>query len=144
MTLMKFDPRSKSDIIRDPIHGYIRFTLGDGESDAGENDLIDTKWMQRLKRIFQLQTAWLVYPGAVHTRFLHSLGVMHLAGKFAKKLYYHFKEVYPNESIPDVEAVVETCRIAGLLHDIGHGPFGHTLDQVYTYKKFKVTHEDIG
>ncbi|HPN30191.1 MAG TPA: HD domain-containing protein [bacterium] len=140
----KIDPRSKSDIMRDPISGYIRFTIGEKTCETGEIDLIDNRWMQRLKRIFQLQTAWLVYPGAVHTRFLHSMGVMDLAGKFARKLYYHFKEIHPEELIPDIEYVVETCRIAGLLHDIGHGPFGHTLDQAHTYKKFKSTHEDIG
>jgi len=140
----KIDPRGKSDIVRDPISGYIHYTVSDDNSEASERDLIDNRWLQRLKRIFQLQTAWLVYPGAVHTRFLHSLGVMHLAGRFARKLYFHFKEIYPNEPIPDIEYVVETCRLAGLLHDIGHGPFGHTLDQVYTYKRFKKTHEDIG
>jgi len=140
----KIDPRSKSDIVRDPIHGYIHFTLPEENGELSEKDLIDNRWMQRLKRIFQLQTAWLVYPGAVHTRFLHSLGVMHLAGKFAKRLYYHFREIYPEETIPEMEYVVETCRLAGLLHDIGHGPFGHTLDQVHSYKKYKITHEDIG
>jgi len=130
--------------MRDPINGYIRFTVSDKSGEPAEKELLDNRWLQRLKRIFQLQTAWLVYPGAMHTRFLHSVGVMHLAGKFARKLYYHFKEAHPTEPIPDIEYVVETCRIAGLLHDIGHGPFGHTLDQVHSYKKYKVTHEDIG
>jgi len=55
--ISKIDLRSKSDIIRDPIHGYIHFTIAESESEKGEKDLIDSKWMQRLKRIFQLQTA---------------------------------------------------------------------------------------
>jgi len=128
--------------VRDPVHDYIYFT----ESVSGEiaeKGIINSSWIQRLRRIFQLQSSWLVYPGATHTRFQHSLGVMQLAGNLAKNLYDSFKNVFPDEYIPEKNYVEEVFRLAGLLHDIGHGPFGHLLDDVYTYRRFNLTHEDI-
>jgi len=130
--------------IRDVIYDYIYFTRSDDTKVKAEKDIIDSLWVQRLRRIFQLQSSWLIFPNAVHTRFLHSLGAMHLAGEFASKLYPHFKESFPDEYIPEEkEYVVEVFRLAGLLHDIGHSPFGHLIDDIYTYKFFKKTHEDI-
>lgn len=64
--------------IRDSLHGYI-------ELDREETKIIDSPEMQRLRRIRQLGLSSLVYPGATHTRFQHSLGVMHLAGEFAER-----------------------------------------------------------
>lgn len=82
---------------------------------------IDTKAIQRLRYLSQLAGAEYVYPGATHTRFAHSLGVMHLSGIYAEQLY-------------DAPDKVRILRLAGLLHDIGHGPFSHQFDDV-VYKK---------
>lgn len=147
---MILDPRERFDLVKDPVHGYIRFTkkrLNDDEK--VEADLINHPWLQRLRRIRQLQAAWTVYPAADHTRFSHALGTMHLAGRFARSLYepYYNSKVSQDpafkELLPDIESVVETFRIAGLLHDVGHGPFTHLLDDKYLYPKYEITHEDI-
>jgi uncharacterized protein len=100
--------------IRDPVHGDIEL------SDA-EQAVVDTPEMQRLRRVKQLSFCSLVYPGANHTRFEHSLGTMHLAGRIAHRL--------------GIEE--EPIRIAGLVHDAGHFPFSHSLEGV-----FGVSHED--
>ncbi len=143
------NPRKRFDIVKDPVHGYIRFTRHKlrPEEKATEADLINSEWLQRLRRIRQLQTAWYVYPAADHTRFAHALGVMELAGKFARTVYEPFyksvKGKIDNEPLPEIEHVVETFRVAGLLHDIGHGPLTHLLDRKYLKPKFGITHEDI-
>lgn len=143
------NPRRRFDIVKDPVHGYIRFTrelLHDGER-AAEADLINSPWFQRLRHIHQLQTAWYVYPAADHTRFIHGLGAMELAGRFARAVYEPFYKYHGGclngETLPEVEYVVETFRIAGLLHDIGHGPMTHLLDHKYLVPRFGITHEDI-
>jgi len=94
-----------------------------------------------------MQTAWYVYPAADHTRFIHSLGTMELAGRFARAVYEPFHKYYQGklngERLPEVEHVVETFRIAGLLHDVGHGPMTHMLDSAFLKPVFGITHEDI-
>ncbi|HPJ30447.1 MAG TPA: HD domain-containing protein [Methanothrix sp.] len=100
--------------IRDPIHGYV-------ELDSLATDLIDTREMQRLRWIKQLGLASLVYPGANHTRFEHSLGAYHLSGLLARHLDL------------DGEEAAE-IRAAALLHDVGHGPFSHVTEgALYAY-----------
>lgn len=147
---MYFDPRKRFDLVKDPIHGYIRFTREKiiPEEEATEADLINSKWLQRLRHIHQLQTAWFVYPAADHTRFSHALGCMDLAGKFAKIVYEPFYNYYQGkidgEVLPEINYVVETFRIAGLLHDVGHGPFTHLLDSKFLKPKYNITHEDVG
>src|SRR6266849_11031119 len=79
-------PYDRETLISDPLHGYIPFTSTRG-SEVAEQTLIDHPWLQRLRRIHQLQSAWLVYPSAEHTRFQHVLGAMHLAGRAAAHLY---------------------------------------------------------
>lgn len=93
--------------VRDPVHGFI--WLHDSEV-----KLLDTPAIQRLRQISQLAMANLVYPGAVHTRFDHSLGVTHVAGLMAD-------ELLNKDDVPLV-------RFAALLHDIGHGPFSHVSE----------------
>ena len=73
-------------LLGDPVHGYISFTAPRAPGEETEKDLIDTRWMQRLRRIYQLQRARWVYPSAEHSRFQHSLGAMHLAGRSAQHL----------------------------------------------------------
>ena len=107
--------------IKDPIHGGIRL------SDL-EVEIIDNRYFQRLRKIKQLANAYLVYPSAQHTRFEHSIGVCYLAGKFSKKLGLDEEEVL-------------YARVAGLLHDIGHGPFGHVLEYLLLLYKGK-NHEE--
>ena len=82
-------------LLGDPVHGYISFTTPRGAGEKTEKDLIDTPWMQRLRQIYQLQSARWVYPSAEHSRFQHSLGAMHLAGRFARHLYPSLKAAVP-------------------------------------------------
>lgn len=137
------DPRAKVGFLRDPCHNYIALTEEADPEAPSERKIIEGAWLQRLRRIFQLQCAWMVYPGAHHTRFLHSLGAMHLAGKFASNLWESYVRNVSDE-IPSKNHVVQVMRLAGLLHDVGHGPMGHTLDEIYSKQGWDTTHEDIG
>jgi hypothetical protein len=128
-------------LLGDPVHGYISFTTPRAAGEKTEKDLIDTSWMQRLRQIYQLQSARWVYPSAEHSRFQHSLGAMHLAGRFARHLYPSLKAAVPD--CPSEHCIEELLRIAALLHDIGHGPFGHFFDDNYL-EQFGLTHEKLG
>jgi HD superfamily phosphohydrolase len=130
-----------SGLIADPIYHYIVMT-DRVEGEETERGVIDTPWVQRLRRIFQLQSARWVYPSAEHTRFQHSLGTMHVAGAFSEQLYPSLSEV-DYERIPSSYYIEELLRLAGLLHDIGHGPFCHFFDEQYL-SHFKTNHEEIG
>lgn len=114
--------------ITDPIHKNIKFTLI-------EKELIDCYVFQRLRRIRQLAGAYLVYPGALHSRFEHSIGSMFLAGLAGQTL---FEKNYFSE-----QDTVQKVRIAALLHDIGHGPFSHLFEEVLKDTE-KFSHEDLG
>jgi HD superfamily phosphohydrolase len=129
-------------LISDPIHGYIELTkrltaaearaAGLPTEEAAEEDLLDSPWLQRLRRISQLQSARWVFPTAEHSRFTHGLGVMHEAGLWGRQLYPSLAETLveadPGLRLPSEGLVVETLRMAGLLHDVGHGPFAHFFD----------------
>jgi HD superfamily phosphohydrolase len=128
-------------LLGDPVHGYISFTTPRGSGEKTEKDLIDTVWMQRLRQIYQLQSARWVYPSAEHSRFQHVLGAMHLAGRFARHLYPSLKAAVPD--CPSANFVEEFLRLAALLHDIGHGPFGHFFDDNYL-AQYDLTHEKLG
>ena len=129
-------------LLGDPVHGYISFTTPrPSVTEKTEKDLIDTAWMQRLRQIYQLQSARWVYPSAEHSRFQHSLGAMHLAGRFARHLYPSLKAAVPD--CPSEHFIEELLRVAALLHDIGHGPFGHFFDDNYL-EQFDLTHEKLG
>jgi len=129
-------------LIADPIHQYILYTRPDGApGEATEQDLIDSAWMQRLRRVPQLQSARWVFPAAEHSRFQHSLGAMHLAGRFAQQLHASLKAEFPDA--PSAPLFEELLRMAGLLHDVGHGPFGHFFDDNFL-ADFDLTHEKVG
>ena len=113
--------------IVDPIHDFIRvYDI--------ELKIIDSPIFQRLRRIRQLSGAHLTYPSAQHSRFEHSLGVMHIAGQAATALKE--KEFLKSDQIAEI-------RLAALLHDVGHGPFSHLFEEVLEIKK-KISHEEIG
>jgi len=113
--------------ITDPIHDFIRLN-------KTEQQIIDTSVFQRLRRIRQLSGAHLTYPGAQHTRFEHSLGVMHIASMAGIAL--QSKGITTKDDISNL-------RLAALLHDIGHGPFSHLFEEVLQ-RKNKRSHEQIG
>ena len=119
-------PRNSWGEIKDPVHGYVYIT-------EEEKNIIDSFPVQRLRRLRQLAGAEYVYPGANHTRFEHSVGVLYLAGKVAEN---------PNISEHMNEEEAEMVKIAALLHDVGHGPFSHVFEQLLINKLDK-THEDI-
>lgn len=148
--------------IRDPIYGYIYIT-------KLENDVVDTPIFQRLDRVLQMPTAHFVYPSAKYSRKCHSLGVMYLAHRaFSKILYLQhsklretispqlyvepvlLKEITPllddlqkYFDIDEIPFYVQAIRIAGLLHDIGHGPFSHTLEDVCKTLQIDFDHEEM-
>src|SRR6266542_767249 len=109
----------------DPIYRYLRITKGGpggAPGHASEQDLVDSAWLQRLRRIHQLQIALWVFATAEHSFFQHALGAMHLAGEWARHLYPTLSAAC--SGTPSKALVEETMRMAGLLHDVGHGPFG--------------------
>ena len=112
--------------IKDPVHGYVYIT-------EAEKEIIDSYPMQRLRRLRQLAGSEYVYPGANHTRFEHCVGVMYLAGKVVEN---------PNVSRMVTDEEMDMTRIAGLMHDVGHGPFSHVFEQLLI-KDLDKTHEDI-
>ncbi len=131
-------------LLADPIHGYISLTVPYTQfsyPEKTEKDLIDSPWVQRLRYILQLQSAHWVYPGAEHTRFQHSLGTMHLAGRFIKQLYPSLRQIFPD--LPSFPFLEEFVRVTALLHDIGHGPFCHFFDHHFLHQ-YHLTHELLG
>lgn len=112
--------------INDPVHGFIGIT----ETEA---KIINSLPYQRLRRIKQLSGGHFVYPTAEHTRFSHCIGVMYLAGLSGRRLLSQMG--LGNQKLQEV-------RIAGLLHDLGHGPFSHVFEEVLIEKR-GMNHEDV-
>ncbi len=106
---------SKGKIINDPVYGFLQFPEG------VLLQVMEHPWFQRLRHIKQMGMSSLVYPGAVHTRFHHSLGACHLMGKAL--------EVLQQKGILLTQEDCLAARLAILLHDIGHGQFSHALER---------------
>ena len=106
--------QNKRKIINDPVYGFINIPS------ELTFDIIEHPWFQRLRRIKQLGLTHLVYPGALHTRFHHSLGAMHLMQETLNALRRKGNKINDEER--------QGAIIAILLHDIGHGPFSHALE----------------
>lgn len=119
-------PRRHWGEIKDPVHGYVYVT-------KAEKKIIDCFPVQRLRRLRQLAGAEFVYPGANHTRFEHSVGVMHLAGVLTQN---------SNLSQFLTKDEAQKIRIAALLHDVGHGPFSHVFEHLLVKFLDKI-HEDM-
>jgi HD superfamily phosphohydrolase len=117
---------NKKKIINDPVYGFISIPS------ELVYDLIDHPYFQRLRYIRQLGMTHLVYPGALHTRFHHALGAMHLMSLAIETLCNKGLDISPAEK--------EGLNIAILLHDIGHGPFSHALEHTIVNG---ISHEDI-
>jgi HD superfamily phosphohydrolase len=114
MQRMQFGAQRK--IINDPVHGFITI------DHSLLLQIIAHPYYQRLRRIYQMAFAHLVYPGAVHTRLHHSLGAYHLMGNALTELKSKGIQISEEEEL--------SSKIAILLHDIGHGPFSHALENV--------------
>ena len=108
-------------IIRDPVHNIVPFEGND--CDKLLLDLINTKEFQRLRRIKQLGLSQLVFPGADHSRFAHSIGVMHMARRILERI----RKTNPGSISEDQRTAV---LVAALLHDVGHGPFSHAFEAI--------------
>ncbi|MEM4934215.1 MAG: HD domain-containing protein, partial [Desulfurococcaceae archaeon] len=122
--------------VRDPIYGYIDYIK------ELEGVIMDSWVLQRLRYIYQLQAAHFVYPGATHTRFSHSLGVMYSSYKYITFLLRSvYASIISSKAVEELrkkyKEIVLAARILGLLHDIGHGPFSHAFDKhVYRTRRF--------
>lgn len=123
---MKYSPVNKRKIINDPVHGFIKIPS------TFIYDIIEHPIFQRLRRIKQLGLTSYVYPGATHSRFQHALGAAHLMGMAIQNIRLKGLKITEKEA--------EAATIAILLHDIGHGPFSHALEQSIIEN---FSHEDI-
>src|SRR5690242_11637 len=113
-------------IINDPVYGFITI------DDPLIFDIIQHPYYQRLRRIHQMALACLVYPGATHTRLHHSLGAYHLMSLALQELR--------NKGVAITQEEETAAKIAILLHDIGHGPYSHSLESTIVEG---ISHEEI-
>jgi len=118
--------KRRDKVLNDPVYGFVNLRGGI------IMEIIEHPWFQRLRRIKQLGLTHLVYPGALHARFQHSIGAMHLMEQALTALRLKGHEISDDE--------FEASLLAILLHDIGHGPFSHALEYALVNE---IDHEDI-
>ncbi len=116
------------------MHGLISF---EGRDEAIAQSLLDTKEVQRLRRVRQLGLASLAFPGAEHSRFSHAIGAAHVMLRLQERLR-ECQHVLPREEQLDDEASADALA-AALLHDLGHGPFSHLFEEVLPHAKHHET-----
>ncbi|PRQ41162.1 putative HD/PDEase domain-containing protein [Rosa chinensis] len=129
-----FQDRRNLKLVHDNVHGIVYL-------EPLSLNFIDTEQFQRLRDLKQLGLTSMVYPGAVHSRFEHSLGVYWLAGEAINKI-----KTYQGEELGIDSFDVRTVKLAGLLHDIGHGPFSHMFESAFlprVHSGDKWSHEDM-
>ena len=136
----------KYSVVRDPVHGDVYLT-------HEEMRLVDTPEMQRLRGIKQLGTTYLVFPGALHTRFDHSIGTVHCVQALIDSVNLSFS-LDPAASLAISDEEARVIRIAALLHDVTHIPFGHNIedqdgiferhDSAYRYRRMFSTSRALG
>jgi len=126
----------KNQRVRDPLHDLIKFSANEFEN--GMWRVIQTPEFQRLRRVKQLGFSELVYPGATHTRFAHSIGVFHTARQL-------MSIIEDQQGAANLQARRrDTALAAALVHDIGHGPFSHSFETVAARLKLpSATHEVV-
>ena len=125
--------------IRDPVHGRIGIS-------RQEKVLINSPLVQRLHLVKQLTGNYLVFPGGMHSRYLHSIGVMDISGKYMEILLKKLKKTEKKKIIEifnySKNYLIQLARVCGLLHDIGHGPFSHSWDRIVYHRLYHI--EDGG
>jgi len=138
--------RKRFSVMRDPVHGDVYLT-------HEELRVLDTPEMQRMRGIKQLGPAYLVFPGSLHTRFDHSIGTVHVAQKMIEAINLSF-QLDPARGIAIGEEEARVIRMAGLLHDVTHIPFGHNIedqdalferhDSAYRYERMFARETPLG
>ena len=128
--------KDRTQRLRDPVHGLIVFEENDGLAQLAWR-LINTPEFQRLRRIKQLGVSEFVFPGAVHSRFAHSIGVFHVARELVRIIWRETTAARPFD-----HDRAEVATIAALLHDLGHGPFSHAFEGVQMSRGVGRRHEE--
>ncbi|HPF13829.1 MAG: HD domain-containing protein [Planctomycetes bacterium] len=138
--------RKQFSVIRDPVHGDVYLS-------HEEMRLLDTPEMQRLRGIKQLGTTYLVFPGALHTRFDHSIGTVHCVQQLIDSVNLSFS-LHPAASLAIGEEETRVIRMAALLHDVTHIPYGHNIedqdgiferhDSAYRYRRMLAPGRGLG
>ena len=135
-TPYKYQMLPMEKVFRDPVHNYIHV------QHQVILDLINSKEVQRLRRIKQLGTSSFTFHGAEHSRFTHSLGVYEISRRICDIFSRNFsKEKIGNGGWDDQERLVTLC--AALLHDVGHGPYSHTFEHIFHTNHEAITVEII-
>ena len=125
--------RGKPERIRDPIHDLIEFSREDFDQTVW--DALESKEFQRLRRVKQLGFSELVFPGATHSRFAHSVGVFHTARRLSALIQNRLPDSF------DVDRA-RIATAAALVHDLGHGPFSHAFEDALKRLGLARRHED--